>query len=656
MGRTGDSLLSPAGGTRLRTAATRQAPKPTEPADRAAHQADASAYLLCVLACLLITGILAMSPDLVFANDSADILPPVISIVSPDPGADLYSPLSITIEVEYTDLGSGVDPATAYLFVNEVDATSEMVASEERAVLTLTGLRQGTYAVRFGVSDNAGNRSEITWSFEVHGVFEEFGFSGTSDLRLDWKPVKKATETLDLALTGTLMGFAVEARSKLRVTDYPGGKPLLSTGELNLYLDKWSVVLSRASGSLSFGHVQAPVALELAAVGPQMMGATGRAKLSLAGGGVDIQAFTGRIARSTGFGISVMDAVGALVEYGAGRQTAIRAAYVSLGGSSGYDVASISGQGILKSVVAVAEVTYAQAHSPGTSGFGLATHLDTVFGRTHVGMDVQLIEESFPSAIAPSWLTAGSGGAVGASIRTTTSLGSGSSLRVDGALVRDNLAGSKPSTSQQINALISYRHRMASGWTLGADHGYQHKTTIGGSGSGAGSTSRSYGVSADGRLSIAGASLPAKGSITATDSIDASTLKQTGSQALSLSMTVRIGGQRLTPALTLKRTLDASGTASWSAELKLGSIDFSLPFDIKAAVSFSAKGTARVPAGAYTPDKTTAQAGAQISLSRQVFRNSTVRLDVGISRWSNTDATSTSGWDQSIGLSLSTRF
>lgn len=161
MGRTGDSLLSPAGGTRLRTAATRQAPKPTEPADRAAHQADASAYLLCVLACLLITGILAMSPDLVFANDSADILPPVISIVSPDPGADLYSPLSITIEVEYTDLGSGVDPATAYLFVNEVDATSEMVASEERAVLTLTGLRQGTYAVRFGVSETQGTEARL---------------------------------------------------------------------------------------------------------------------------------------------------------------------------------------------------------------------------------------------------------------------------------------------------------------------------------------------------------------------------------------------------------------------------------------------------------------------------------------------------------------
>jgi len=491
-------------------------------------------------------------------------------------------------------------------------------------------------------------------------VLEEFDLTGTSNLQLDWIPVQKATETLDMALTGTLMGFAVEGRTRLRATDYPGGQPVLSTGRLNLYLDKWSVVLSRAIGSLTLGHVQAPVALELATIGPQMMGATGRVRLPLASGGIDVQAFTGRISRSTGFGISVLDAVGATAEYSAGGQTALSATYVSLAGSGGYDIASIRGQGILRrtlrGVVAVAELTYARMHSSGTSGFGLATHIDTALGPTHVGIDVQLIEAGYPSAIAPSRLTAGSGGVMGVSVSTTTSLASGSSLRVDGALVGDNLDRSRPTTSQQINALISYRHRMASGWTLGADHGYQHKTTIGGSGSGAGSTSRSYGVSADGRLSIAGASLPAKGSITATDSIDASTLKQTGSQALSLSMTVRIGGQRLTPALTLKRTLDASGTASWSAELKLGSIDFSLPFDIKAAVSFSAKGTARVPAGAYTPDKTTAQAGAQISLSRQVFRNSTVRLDVGISRWSNTDATSTSGWDQSIGLSLSTRF
>lgn len=527
-------------------------------------------------------------------------------------------------------------------------------------MLTLTGLRQGAYTVRFGVSDNAGNRSEVAWAFEVHGVLEEFDLTGTSNLQLDWIPVQKATETLDLALTGTLMGFAVEGRTRLRATDYPGGQPVLSTGRLNLYLDKWSVVLSRASGSLTLGHVQAPVALELAAIGPQMMGATGRVRLPLASGGIDVQAFTGRISRSTGFGISVLDAVGATAEYSAGGQTALSATYVSLAGSGGYDIASIRGQGILRrtlrGVVAVAELTYARMHSSGTSGFGLATHIDTALGPTHVGIDVQLIEAGYPSAIAPSRLTAGNGGVMGVSVRTTTSLASGSSLRVDGALVGDNLDRSRPTTSQQINALISYRHRMASGWTLGADHGYQYKTTIGGAGSGAGLTSRNYGVSADGQLRIGGVSLLTKSRITVTESIDAATLKRTGSQALSLSMSIPVGARRLTPAFTLKNTLGASGATTWSAELKLGSIDFSLPLDVTATVSFSAKGTARVPAGAHVPDKTTAQAGVRVSLSRQVFANSTARLDVGISRWSSTDVISASGWDQSIGLSLSTRF
>jgi len=315
MRRTGDSTLSAASGSKRRTVTRRRAHTPTEPAGRPTHRENAAACLLCVLACLLISGILVMSSDCASADDSADILPPVISIVSPRPGADLYSPRSVTIEVEYTDLGSGVDPATAYLFVNDADATSELDATEERATLTLTGLRQGTYSVRFGVSDQAGNRNEVAWTFQVHGVLEKLRFSGTSHLRFDWRPVRKTTETLDLALTGTLTGYTLQGRSRLKVTDYPGGRPVLSSGRFNFYLDNWSVVLSQTNRSLSFGHVQVPVVLELADVGRQMKGATGRAKLPLAGNRLEIQAFTGRTSRSAGLGITVMDAVGALAEY-----------------------------------------------------------------------------------------------------------------------------------------------------------------------------------------------------------------------------------------------------------------------------------------------------------------------------------------------------
>jgi hypothetical protein len=90
---------------------------------------------------------------------------------------------------------------------------------------------------------------------------------------------------------------------------------VLSSGRFNFYLDNWSVVLSQTNRSLSFGHVQVPVVLELADVGRQMKGATGRAKLPLAGNRLEIQAFTGRTSRSAGLGITVMDAVGALAEY-----------------------------------------------------------------------------------------------------------------------------------------------------------------------------------------------------------------------------------------------------------------------------------------------------------------------------------------------------
>ena len=152
--------------------------------------------------------------------------PPVISIVSPRPGADLYSPRSVTIEVEYTDLGSGVDPATAYLFVNDADATSELDATEERATLTLTGLRQGTYSVRFGVSDQAGNRNEVAWTF-AHGVLGIVS-SGTSHLRFDWSLCAKPLR-LDLALTERSRLHSRSIRLKLPITRV---RPVPSSGRL----------------------------------------------------------------------------------------------------------------------------------------------------------------------------------------------------------------------------------------------------------------------------------------------------------------------------------------------------------------------------------------------------------------------------------------
>lgn len=624
----------------------------TLPLGRVACLLCVLACLLCVFVCLLMSGTPFASPTCSAAGDFSDILPPVISIVSPRPDASFYSPSSIAIEVEYTDIGSGVDPETAYLFVNGVDATTDMDVSEERAIYTLVGLLEGTCSVRFGISDRAGNRGEVAWSFEIHDVIERFDFSGMSQLRFDWKPLRKTTETLDLALTGRAMSYTFEGRARLAVTDYPGGRPVLSSGSLNVYLDRWSVALSRPGDSWSFGDVQVPFALELADIGRQMKGATGRAKLSLAGAGVEMQAFSGRISRSSGLGITVMDAMGAMAQYGGGQST-LAAAYVSLGR---YDIASVSGRGILSSLVASAEVTYGRDHSSGAFGFGLATHFDTALGPTHVGVDLQLIEQSYPSGIAPSWLATGNGGALGLAVRTSTALAPGSTLRVDGAVVRDNLAGSRPTTSEQINVSIGYRYRTATGWTLGADHGYQQATTVGTASPGAGSTSKSYGLSASGRLSIRGVSLPAKGSITIKDSADAVTLKQTGSQALSLSMTVPILGRQLTPALTLKNTLSASGTSTWLADVKLGSIDLSLPAEVRATLSFSAKATARFPEGADVPDRTSAAAGVKAQLSRRVFRNSTVSLDAGISRWSTTESTSNSGWDQAIGISLSTRF
>ena len=72
MRRTGDSTLSAASGSKRRTVTRRRAHTPTEPAGRPTHRENAAACLLCVLACLLISGILVMSSDCASADDSAD--------------------------------------------------------------------------------------------------------------------------------------------------------------------------------------------------------------------------------------------------------------------------------------------------------------------------------------------------------------------------------------------------------------------------------------------------------------------------------------------------------------------------------------------------------------------------------------------------------
>jgi hypothetical protein len=615
-----------------------------------ANQVATAAILVLLVMTLLVP--LASSAS----EDSSDILPPVITIIRPERGASLISPRSVTIEVEYSDLGSGVDPASAYLLINRLDVTPDIEATEEGASYVLTGLREGTYSIRFGVSDRAGNRAEVAWDFGVRGVFEGFGLSGKSDLSYRWKPLRKMTESLELALTGTVTGYSLDARAKLRVTDYPGGSPLHSVGRFNLYFDKWSVALTQGKRSLSAGDIAVPVYFELVEVGQQMSGIAGQAPITVGRKNLNVQAFSGRIVRSIGLGMTIMDSIGIRAEYDKGAGTVLSASYVSLGKSNGYDVISLTGRGLLGACFTTAELVYGKSQSSGIGGFGLVTRIDTVLGSTNVGGDLYVVEQNYPYQIAPSRFSSANGGALGLALRTNTRLGGSSTLRLEGALVRDNLSGSRPTTSQRVNATIGYQYRMSQGWTLSANHAYEHKTVTGGSGPGANSTARSYGLSANGSVPIRGADVPTTGILTVKQSDDAVTLRRSVSQTLTASMTVNVKGQRLTPTLTLSHAVNTSGMTTDSFNLQLGSLNLSLPLAINAQVSFSAKGSRQLPEGSIVPDKTTTDAGASISLTKQVFGNSTASAQVRLTRWSTTKTTTDSGWDQDISFGLTTIF
>ncbi|MFC1937888.1 hypothetical protein ACFLWY_04975, partial [Chloroflexota bacterium] len=95
-----------------------------------------------------------------------DTTPPVISTVSPSHGGTIET-TSSTIHAGYSDTVSGIDEATARIWLDGTEVTDSATANESGTGYRASGLAAGSHTAKVAVSDRAGNGTSRSWSFQV---------------------------------------------------------------------------------------------------------------------------------------------------------------------------------------------------------------------------------------------------------------------------------------------------------------------------------------------------------------------------------------------------------------------------------------------------------------------------------------------------------
>jgi hypothetical protein len=95
-----------------------------------------------------------------------DTVPPALGASSPADGAQLLDP-NVAIGASWSDAGSGVDPASAYLEVDGADVSAAATAGPGGITYGPVLLAPGGHLVVLRVRDRAGNLTSRTWAFTV---------------------------------------------------------------------------------------------------------------------------------------------------------------------------------------------------------------------------------------------------------------------------------------------------------------------------------------------------------------------------------------------------------------------------------------------------------------------------------------------------------
>jgi hypothetical protein len=137
-----------------------------------------------------------------------DTTPPTVTITAPADGSLLAS-ASPALAATYSDLGSGVDPASVHLLVDGIDQTAPAQVTASGLTFTPAApLAEGTHTATVSVGDRAGNAAQAAVGFTTDSVPPALAITTPSD------PIVYGTlPEIDLAFADATTGTAFKTLS-----------------------------------------------------------------------------------------------------------------------------------------------------------------------------------------------------------------------------------------------------------------------------------------------------------------------------------------------------------------------------------------------------------------------------------------------------------
>ncbi|MGE5585975.1 MAG: hypothetical protein ACM309_10685 [Bacillota bacterium] len=593
---------------------------------------------------------------------ASDVFAPVITIISPTKGEVVATGRPV-IEVAFEDTGSGIDESTLHLAVDRAHVTSQATVSlgpsgtpgpaGRITYRPAVSLARGSHEVYFGVRDRAGNLAEVRWTFEVEPLFEGIEVGGRNALKVEWYPISKSTDILDLTVQARIAASDVRLRLQGRGTDYPGGTPLYSYNDYNAYLDKHSIEVRHGESSVAVGYASIPITSEILQVSREVRGIVASTTLRVAAGQHDLSAFSGKIASSSGLGLSVYDVVGATERWKAKSGLVLGGTYLSIGGADGYYMFGASGQARVDGRASLGfEAVYGASKDGDESGSGVVAHFDMPVASSSLGVDLAMIQAGYPLPGTPASLSPQRGGVLRYGLRAMTKVRAKGVLTLNAAITRDNLDGSAPYTLNRANLAVAYYHPVAAGWGVRASYQGELKQSDDQPRRTVDSVSGTASVGASGQISLGtAAGLWMQGTCSAGSSEDRVSGKASRVTGISASCSAPLGSWSLSGGLDMSRkeALD-DGTRTDSAAAKMTASGQIVPRVLQGTLTLfrTASDSFKEPSAAPVQRKT--ETGLETTLRLAVGKSSTVAVVFKNSWWTQEDASFKEGQNRTLNL------
>lgn len=589
---------------------------------------------------------------------ASDIFPPVITIVSPTKG-EVATTGTPVVEATFDDPGSGIDETSIRLAIDKADVTSWATVSQERIVYRpAVPLARGTHEVYLGVRDRAGNLAEVRWTFEVKPFFEGMRVGGRNTLKVEWYPISKVTDSMEVAVQARVADSDVRLRVLGRGTDYPGGAPLFTYDRYNLYLDNYSLEVRHGSTAVAAGNASVPIASEIFQVSREVRGGVVSSTVRVPSGQHDLSAFYGKVITSSGLGLSVYDMAGVTERWKAKTGLALGGMYVTLGGDDGYYVLGasaqmrVAGRGNLRM-----EAVHGASKDGDLSGNGVAVHLDVPFASSALGVDFIALEPDYPLPGTPPSLSPGRGGILRYGLRTMTRVPAKGILTLNSALTRDNLDGSAQYTLNRGNLAVNYYYPISSTLNLRAAYQGEYKQ----SDDLPDPTVDSVASTASLTTSLQLGRVPRRSSVQTTYSRGATEDRVSGKASstarLSGSWSMPLGAWTLSSALDLSRQeTSPDGTRTDSTTARVTASGQVVPKVLQGTFTLFRTGSDKFQAPSAEPTLRKTETGLETALRAAVLKSSTLSLVFKNSWWTQEDAAFKEGQNRTLNLEWAVSF